>query len=183
MKHLYYMRHGQSTANQAMIWSGQLDAPLSEQGVQEAHAAGKKAANAHFKADLMLCSPLIRAAKTAEILASYIGYPIDNMQTDPRLMERSFGDIEGTPIASVMPDFNHYHLLDTIPTVEKLADLQERAQKVFDEVKMMPQDTILIVGHAAFGRALRRVVNGLPYTAEYEGEFKQIPNAEIIQLI
>ncbi|WP_347232651.1 histidine phosphatase family protein, partial [Cryobacterium sp. TmT2-59] len=36
---LILLRHGESTANAAGLFTGVLDAPLSEQGIREAHAA------------------------------------------------------------------------------------------------------------------------------------------------
>ena len=183
MKNLYFIRHGQSNANASGIWSGQLDSPLSDQGLQEAKQAGEQAAKDHFNPTIILSSPLVRAAETARTIANSIGYPQNKIVYMDQLKERSFGKLEGTDIAKTLPDFNDYKKLDTIETVEKLEDLQARVKMVLEEIKKMPEETVLIVGHAAFGRALRREINGLPYTAEYEGEFKQIPNAQIIKLL
>ena len=183
MKHLYFIRHGQSEANNNGIWSGQLDSPLSQQGILEAHTAAQKALKDGFMPNLILASPLIRAYETAKIIAGALHYPIDKIQITEALKERSFGKLEGTPITATLPDFNQYYLLDTLETVEKLEDLQKRVATELELIKLLPEETILIVGHAAFGRALRRVIARQPYTNEYEGEFKQIPNAEIIQLL
>ncbi len=184
MKHLYYIRHGQSQANADGIWSGRLDTPLSNRGIKEAQFTGKTAKTNNFKADLIITSPLIRASKTAEIVASYIGYNPEKIRVEPQLMERSFGNLEGTPIDTIMSKgWNNYKVLDTIDTVEKLEDLQKRAAAELEKIKKMPEDIILITGHAAFGRALKRLIAGKPYTDEYVGEFSQIPNAEIVKLI
>jgi broad specificity phosphatase PhoE len=86
-------------------------------------------------------------------------------------------------VSDIVKDYAHnYHTLDNIPTVEKLEDLQKRAAAELERIKQMPQDTILIVGHAAFGRALRRVVAGRPYTDEYTSGFNQIPNAQLFKM-
>ena len=183
MKHLYFIRHGQSQANKKAIWSGQLDSPLSEQGILEARKASKNALADNFKPDLIISSPLIRAYETAKILAEALNYPINKIQVRKGLIERNFGKLEGTSIADTLPDFDQYILLDSIESVEKLVNLQKRVASELENIKSLPSDTILIVGHAAFGRALRRVIAGKPYTQEYVGEFKQIPNAEIIKLI
>ena len=183
MKNLYYLRHGKSIANDQGVWSGATNTPLSLQGIEDANEAGKRAAAGQLIPDLIICSPLDRAAKTAAIIAHYVGYPVDKILTDARIVERSFGELEGTPIIDKLPVWSDYIKLDSIPTVEKLEHVQERAQKFYDDVLKMPQETILVVGHGAFGRALRRVIAGIPYTAEYDKEYNGILNAEIIKLV
>ena len=54
--------------------------------------------------------------------------------------------------------------------------------KALDYIKSLPDENILIVGHGAAGRALRRVVNGEPHTNEYIGELKIINNSEVLEL-
>jgi len=183
VKKLYFIRHGQSTANAQQLWAGHLDVELTEQGIQEANIAGEQASKNNLHFDIILSSPLKRAHQTAILVAQHINYPVPDIVLRGSLIERSFGNLEGTPISAVLQDWSMYSVLDSIQSVEKIVDLQQRAKQELDALSAMPYDTILIVGHAAFGRALRRVINGLDYTAEYQGEFKQIPNAQILQLI
>lgn len=181
MKNLYYIRHGQSQSNVDKTWGG--DAPLTAQGIAEASKAGIDAAAEGFMPDIIITSPLKRAQKTAELVAQGIGYPLDKIIFDERLHEREMGDVTGTPFQDSGPNTPNYHLMDDVDTVESIEHLQARAAAYFDEVKKMPEDTILLVGHAAFGRALKRVLAGRPYSDEYEKEFAPIPNAQIIRLI
>ena len=62
MAKLVLLRHGQSVWNQQNIFTGWVDIPLSQKGVDEALAAGKKID--HIPFDIMYTSTLIRAHMT-----------------------------------------------------------------------------------------------------------------------
>lgn len=59
---LFLMRHGQSAWNQKNQFTGWVDIPLSQKGIEEAIAAGKKIAHEPF--DVIYTSTLIRAHMT-----------------------------------------------------------------------------------------------------------------------
>ena len=60
---LIMMRHGESVWNKANLFTGWVDVPLSEKGVQEALDGGKKIAD--LPIDIIFVSALIRAKMTA----------------------------------------------------------------------------------------------------------------------
>ena len=62
---LYMVRHGQSQTNLERRFTGQADAPLTDQGREDAQAVGKKLRGLHF--DRVYSSDLSRAADTARI--------------------------------------------------------------------------------------------------------------------
>lgn len=72
MTRLLLVRHGESTWNAERRWQGQADAPLSERGEAQARAAGPAVA-ALPAFDRVVCSPLQRARRTAELLADAAG--------------------------------------------------------------------------------------------------------------
>jgi broad specificity phosphatase PhoE len=86
VKHLYYIRHGQSVVNSHNVWGGHLDSPLTEQGLQQAHTAAQKSKAKGFTPDLIITTPLVRALTTAQIIADAIGYPKDKIIVDPALI-------------------------------------------------------------------------------------------------
>jgi probable phosphoglycerate mutase len=83
--HLLMVRHGQSTWNADGRWQGHADAPLSALGEAQAAAA----ATALGAVDVVVASDLLRAQRTAEIVAGVLG--IDEVELDPRLRERDAG--------------------------------------------------------------------------------------------
>ncbi len=181
MKKLYFVRHGQSDHNTAGLFSGQIEAKLTEEGKLQAAATGKELKEKHQKINLIVCSPLQRAHETACIIAKEIGYPVEKIKNNPLFMERTFGILEGTPSEKFLKDGN-YKNLDSVEGAESIADLHVRAEEALAYIRTLSADNILIVGHGAAGRALRRVVNGEPHGNEYIGEIKKINNAEILEL-
>jgi broad specificity phosphatase PhoE len=90
---LLLIRHGQSTANAAGIWQGQMEFPLSEEGRIQARKVGKALAGERF--DGIYSSPLGRAFETAEIIVRETNFPGAVVPVEG-LTERRGGLLEGT---------------------------------------------------------------------------------------
>lgn len=86
---LFLVRHGQSTWNAEQRWQGQADPPLSELGVAQARSAVLKMPTGFAQ---VVTSDLVRARRTAELLAAGLGLPLE---VDPRLRERYAGPWQG----------------------------------------------------------------------------------------
>lgn len=181
MKRLFYVRHGETEMNVAEILSGQIETPLTENGIKQAIATGKEIKERLPKIDLIICSPLGRAHETAKLIAIEVGYPISEIQKNELLVERTFGVLEGTSSRHYTKTGN-YQDLDMVEGAETVENLQKRAAKAFKYASELEADNILIVAHGAFGRAIRRVANNQPHTHEYLA-FNQIPNAGIVELV
>lgn len=183
MKHLYYARHGESFINIRDIFATKLgtenDLGLTELGEQQALQEGKKAAADGLKIDLMVSSPLPRARETAEIIAREIGYPPKDIVISDLFIEIQYGELEGTSWSAWWKAGNTYADLGKFAGSETMETLQQRAQKAYEYLQSLPDENILVVSHSAFGRALRRVVNGQPYTDE---QSISLTHGEIIRL-
>ncbi|MCJ7437855.1 MAG: histidine phosphatase family protein, partial [Acidimicrobiia bacterium] len=92
---LLLVRHGQSTWNAEQRWQGQADPPLSSLGERQASAAG--AAVQHLALTRIVTSDLVRARRTAELLAP----PGTAVTADPALRERHAGDWTGLTRAEI----------------------------------------------------------------------------------
>ncbi len=68
MSYLILLRHGESMWNKKNLFTGWVDIPLSEKGIQESIEAGKRIAN--YPIDIIFCSTLIRAIMTAMLAMS-----------------------------------------------------------------------------------------------------------------
>lgn len=181
MKKLFYIRHGETVMNAAGIITGQLETPLNETGKLQAKQSGDALRERVGHVDLIVTSTFERAYDTAKIIATEIGYDIDTIERNSLFDERTFGIYDGT-LRSEFMLHHEYQEFDTAEGAEPVEHLQNRALAAFEYVQAIDADVILIVGHAAFGRAFRRVVQGRPYTDEY-GDNPQIHNAEILELI
>jgi len=173
MKRLYYIRHGLSEMNQAGLYAGSTDTPLTNAGRQAALSAGKDAGQLDI--DIIIVSPLSRAQETARLFAEAAGLPTSIITTNPLLVERNFGTLEKTPWTL---EASRTLLDDSLPEgVEPWTTLMLRAEKLVKEVTRLESETILLVGHGGIGRAIRKVVRP---------EIDQntvIPNTELIRLI
>lgn len=180
MKHLYFLRHGLSEANKANIWSGSLDVALAPEGHEQAKASAAIAREQGLSFDVIISSPLQRAHHTAQYMAEAIGYPIDKIQIHADLVERDFGVLEGRQDPEITRKYiEDEMILESIDGAERLVDLQWRAQKVLDYLHSLPYDSILVVGHGNFARALRRAVNKEPLHERGE----RFEHAKIIKLL
>ncbi len=166
VKKLYFVRHGLTEMNVAGLFAGHTETPLTDEGRAQAKAAGTAAKQLGI--DTIVSSPLNRAVETAQIMATEIGYPIERIHTNSVLIERYFGAQEGKPWA---PDFN----LDGISDAEHDDTLVARAKVALEWLKTFEGQTILVVSHGGFGRAMRSILRpDYPMTS-----YVQLKNAEI----
>lgn len=120
---LVIVRHGQSKTNKAGIFTGLLDPPLTPQGEEEAIALGHLLNSKHIRFDIAFTSPLQRASKTLELIASVLCAPPDGpgheastlengtrhgepsppppVQVTAALNERDYGELNGQSKAKV----------------------------------------------------------------------------------
>ena len=107
---LILMRHGQSEWNKLNLFTGWVDIPLSQQGVQEALEAGKKIVNTPV--DVIFTSTLIRAKMTA--MLSMLGHSSSKVpavvhQEDEKLQKWSVIHNEAAK-NQIIPVYESWHL-------------------------------------------------------------------------
>lgn len=180
MKLLIFMRHGESEFNRSNKWTGSTDVPLTDKGHLQARRAGREMRSKGLSFDVIVSSPLLRAHDTAKHVANELDYPHEKIMINHQLVERDFGMLEGNKHLVAATRYLHDESsIDKYKEVEKLTDLQSRVDYVLDQLNQMPHDNILIVGHSAFGRALRRAVLNEPLHVRG----KSFANAEYERLI
>ena len=110
--------------------------------------------------DMVISSPLERALHTAQIICKEIGFPTNDIVTRLDIVERDFGMLEcNKKLVAATRYMIDESAIDRYKGVESLADLQKRADGFWEYLQKLSQDRVLIVGHGAFGRALRRSIN------------------------
>ncbi len=92
---LVLVRHGQSEWNLENLFTGWRDVDLSEQGVAEARAAGRKLAAQGFRFDVAFTSVLRRAQRTLDLMLEELGQTGIPVFEDQALNERDYGDLVG----------------------------------------------------------------------------------------
>jgi broad specificity phosphatase PhoE len=165
------------------MYAGSSDTPLTHTGREQAVKAGQNLKRDNIDIDIILSSPLSRTLDTARHIAQEIGYELEHILVHSSLIERHFGTLEGTYSKNSLVDRETVladpYALDDVNGIEKIEDLQKRANKLFNELRSLPYETALIVSHGAFGRALYRAIHNLPLN--HPGI--SLKNGEIIKFI
>lgn len=152
MGKIYFVRHGESEWNVTDQICGQTDVPLTEKGHKQAEETGKNIVESGISADLILCSPLLRAKQTAQHIAEMTGIPL---QVEPRLVEQNFGVWEGaSPRNSKEFHEAKKEFLTRYGKGESMFQLAQRIYNLLDELKATDKNYIL-VAHNGISRVIR----------------------------
>ena len=92
---LVLVRHGQSEWNLKNLFTGWRDVDLTEQGVAEARAAGRKLKAQGLGFDVAYTSALKRAQRTLDLMLEEMGETRIPIIRDRALNERDYGDLVG----------------------------------------------------------------------------------------
>src|SRR5947209_5899225 len=92
---LVLVRHGQSEWNLKNLFTGWKDPDLTEQGIAEAKAAGRKLKVQGFTFDIAFTSVLLRAQHTLDLMLGELGQPSLPVKKNLALNERDYGDLSG----------------------------------------------------------------------------------------
>lgn len=131
MTTLFFVRHGQSTANLLRVFAGQKDYPLTELGLRQAEK-GAEFLKKNFQIDVIYSSPLLRAKETAVPTARLYGLEITVLED---LRERSVGVWAGKSnreIEELYPEMYYAHKkrMGVVPPGgEDLDQIQERVER------------------------------------------------------
>jgi len=104
---LYMVRHGQSTANAAGLHSGWSQAPLTEQGEEDARRAGRVLKDISF--DKVYVSDLLRAQQTLKIALSGV-----TGEATPLLREIDVGELAGKTAATCLEIYGERYCSDKV---------------------------------------------------------------------
>lgn len=155
------VRHGRTEWNRLGRIQGQRDVPLDEVGVAQAAAVAPYVAG--FEPVVIWSSDLSRASATAARIAVACGLL---PRLDPRLRERSFGDLEGlshAEFATRAPrDYEAFRTgdFDLIPSAETSEVVTARLRAATEELlgELGREETAVVVSH---GAALKLFVGSL----------------------
>jgi broad specificity phosphatase PhoE len=172
---IYFVRHGESEANQRGIFAGQKeDSVLTEKGREQARATVKEIKIKNLIIDKIICSPLKRTKETAEIIAKEIGFDIEKISFDNRVIEYDMGSLTGTPIHKISS-----LALISADNAENVNNFLSRTVECIKEFSKI-QESILIVSHAGVGRILETVRENMEAKLFYD--LPAYPNASVTKI-
>lgn len=177
MSKFIFVRHGQSHANAQKLIANETH-PLTETGKEQARKTGIELKNKAIKT--IVCSTMIRAQQTAEIIAGELGIPIDHIQVINELHERRFGTYENKPREHESTwYFTHKGGHDGI---ESRDELIARVSIALGKIRELAKEgTVLVVGHSCAGFYMLQVAAGHKTYAEFD-EPSHMSNADFIEV-
>jgi 2,3-bisphosphoglycerate-dependent phosphoglycerate mutase len=92
---LVLVRHGQSEWNLKNLFTGWRDVDLTENGVDEARAAGRRLKAQGLRFDVAFTSALLRAQRSLDLVLEEMGQKNIPVIKDQALNERDYGDLSG----------------------------------------------------------------------------------------
>jgi 2,3-bisphosphoglycerate-dependent phosphoglycerate mutase len=92
---LVLVRHGQSEWNLKNLFTGWRDVDLTEKGIEEARAGGRKLKAQGLQFDVAYTSALKRAQRTLDLILEEIGQTNLPVIKDQALNERDYGELVG----------------------------------------------------------------------------------------
>ena len=161
MSHLYFIRHGQTVWNVENKICGATDIPLTELGHRQAIKTGQQILRDHIAADIILFSPLIRAADTARHISEITGIP---SRMEPRLIEQNFGKWESTPRNSQAFKQAKESFVCSNDGGETHLRVAQRIYNLLDEIKADHEKTYILVAHNGIARVVQSYFHDMTNT-------------------
>jgi len=169
---LIVVRHGETQWNVERRIQGSSDIPLNDTGLAQVAAAGAVLAGEVHGPVTVVASPLQRAFETARPLGAALGVEV---QTDDRLVERSYGVWEGLtpdqrraahPAQHEAWSRGHEPALEGYETHDQVAT---RVRAAADEWLTRAEGDLIFVTHGSSGRMLILSLLGLPQDSPLVG--------------
>ncbi len=168
---LVLVRHGQSEWNLKNLFTGWRDVGLTEQGHEEAKAAGRKLAARGLKFDIAYTSALSRAQVTCQHILDAVGQPDLETVRNLALNERDYGDLSGLNKDDARAKWGEEQVhvwrrsYDVPPPGgESLRDTGARVWPYYMHViqpHVLRGETVLVAAHGNSLRALIMALDGL----------------------
>jgi 2,3-bisphosphoglycerate-dependent phosphoglycerate mutase len=184
MPYLILVRHGESQWNLENRFTGWVDVPLSEKGIEEARKAGEKLKG--YPVDVCYTSNLKRAQDTLDLMLKTSGKSGLPILRNQALNERHYGDLQGLNKAETAKKYGDDQVkiwrrsYDVAPPGnggESLKDTAARTLPYFDKhimAELKHGKNVLVAAH---GNSLRSIVMELDKLTKEQVLELNIPTA------
>ena len=140
---LYVVRHGQTEANEKHLFNGINKLDLTDKGIKQIEELIPKINNLNI--DIIICSPLIRATHTANILNT----KNKEIIIDDRLIERECGKYTLKPTSLIDNKEELYNKNNNkYQDFESFSSIIERVNNFIEDIKVKyNNEKVLIITH------------------------------------
>lgn len=168
------LRHGATDWNRQGLFQGRTDNPLNEDGLKQAHEAADMLRDVGISR--IVASPLVRAARTAEIIADAIAVPLT---IDAGIIEFDFGSFEGRPVRDLMIKHgvnSATGLVSILPADGENWDAMTECALacVSAWIDRHPDDDLLFVCHDAVMQGMAKLLSGSYFKNSHGKPFRYI---------
>ncbi len=191
---IYLVRPGETAWNREKRQQGQLDSPLTAQGIEQARATGR-ALRKMLPEGKIVCvetSPLGRASHTAALLCAELGLDVRALLVSPLLLEHHLGAWQGLTNAEIDSRYpgerrareaNKWNYV--VPGGESYALACARAQQWLACGRQAP--VTIVVTHEMFSRVLQGAYAGLTPAetlgrSHYQGRAYRLHDAQMEEI-
>ena len=126
---IYLIRHGETPGNRDRIVQIP-ETPLSDRGLDQAGRLARRLGGHPIRH--ILASDQARAAMTAQVLSESLGLEVES---EPLLQERNFGDLRGTPYAELKEDLFGEGFAP--PGGETWEEFHERVDRAWEKIERL----------------------------------------------
>ncbi len=156
MTEIILIRHGETEWNVKEVFRGRIDVELNETGMRQAELLAEYLSDS--KIDAVYSSPLKRALKTTEKIASY--HKLD-VEVADGLMDFNYGEWQGLSHREVKERYKELYTQwiknphqVTMPVGESLNNVRQRAIGVVREIIARYQGRVVLVSHRVVNKVL-----------------------------
>ena len=155
---VWLFRHGQTEWSRDGRHTGRTDIELTEAGEDQAVALRHFVTSVGF--GLVLCSPRVRAQRTAQLAG------LTPFEVTDDLQEWDYGSFEGLTTPQIHKQYPQWTIWDgPWDGGETAADVTARADRLIDRVRTAGIGRVALVGHGHFSRVTGSRWVGQPVTA------------------
>jgi 2,3-bisphosphoglycerate-dependent phosphoglycerate mutase len=200
MNKLVIIRHGESIWNKENVFTGWIDAPLSEKGIEQAKKAGQSLKEKGFSFDIAFTSVLKRAYDTLDLVLKEMNIVIP-VEKSWRLNERHYGNLQGMNKDEARKEFGTEQVEEwrrsygtrppekkaereleykeagegEVPSAESLEDTERRLLPYWQEsiVPLIKEGKKVII--SAHGNSIRALIKNIEGISEEEITKVEIP--------
>lgn len=163
MTEIILARHGETQWNVEEVFRGRIDVGLNENGIKQAELLAEYLSD--LEIDGIYSSPLKRALKTAEVIASHHGLEV---KIAAGLIDFDYGEWQGLPHQEVKDKYKELYAewisqpdQVRIPGGEGLNDVRKRAMYVVNDVVARYEGAVVLVSHRVVNKVLVCALLGL----------------------